>query len=298
MEWLNYHHLLYFWAVAKEGSIAAACKKLLLTQPTISAQIRTLERSLGQKLFSRSGRNLVLTESGHMVYRYADEIFALGRELQDALRDRPTRGSLRLQVGVADVVPKLIAHRLLAPAFRMPEPVQVVCVEGKPTDLLARLSGNELDVVIMDTPITHQIKVRAYNHLLGECGVSIFGTEAMAHYRKGFPGSLNGAPFLLPAPSTALRRSLDRWFDAKGIRPAIVGEFEDTALLKVFGQSGAGLFPAARVIEQNVKRQYSVKLIGRLDQVKEQFYAISLERRVKHPAVSAIVNAARDKFFS
>lgn len=298
MEWLNYHHLLYFWAVAKEGSIAAACKKLLLTQPTISAQIRTLERSLGQRLFSRSGRHLVLTESGQMVYRYAEEIFALGRELQDALRDRPTGRSLRLQVGVTDVVPKLIAHRLLSPAFRLPEPVQIVCVEGKPTDLLARLAVNELDVVLMDTPITYQINVRAYNHLLGQCGVSIFGTEAAAPYRKGFPVSLDGAPFLLPTSNTALRRSLDRWFDSKGIRPAIVGEFEDSALLKVFGQAGAGLFPTASVIEEDVKRQYGVRVVGRLDGVVEQFYAISAERRVKHPGVTAIVEAARDKLFS
>ena len=298
MEWLNYHHLFYFWNVAREGSVMRACQKLHLAQPTISGQIRVLENALGEKLFIRSGRSLALTDVGRMVYSYADEIFSLGRELVDTLKGRPTGRPLRLVVGVADVLPKLIAYRMLEPVFALPEPVQVICHEGKTQHLLAELSVYGLDLVLADAPIGPSVRIRAYNHLLGECGVSLFATESLASaYRKRFPHSLKGAPFLMPMGNTTLRRSLDQWFDAEGIHPQLIGEFEDDALLKVFGQSGAGLFAAPTTIEKEVKKQYGVSLVGRLESLRESFYAISIERRIKHPAVMAIIETARHQLF-
>jgi LysR family transcriptional activator of nhaA len=299
MEWLNYHHLQYFWMVAREGSIARACTKLHLAQPTISAQLRRLERSLGAKLFDRVGRNLVLTEFGRTVLRYADEIFSTGRELMDAVRGRPAGRPLRLVVGVADVVPKLIAFRLIEPALQLSEPVQVVCHDDKPERLMAELSVHELDIVLADAPFPHTVKVRAFNHLLGECSVTVFGAPPLvAAYRRGFPRSLNGAPFLLPTGHTALRLSMDEWFDSEGIRPVIRGEFDDAALLKTFGQAGVGLLVGASVIEQQIQQQYAVRIVGRLEAVRERFYAISMERRLKNPAVVAISDAARNRLFA
>ena len=298
MEWLNYHHLHYFWVVAKEGTIAAACEKLHVAQPTISAQLRSLEKSLGEKLFKRVGRSLVLTETGRTVYRYADEIFPLGGELLDTLRGRPTGNPLRFRVGVADVLPKLVAHRLLEPALKLPETIQLVCHESTPAELLARLAIHELDLILSDGPIGPDVRVRAFNHLLGECGIAIFGSkELAAAHRRRFPRSLDGAPFLMPASNTSLRRSLDFWFDSEDIRPSVVGEFDDDALLKVFGQAGAGLFAAPGVIEKEICRQYGVRIVGRVESVRERFYAISVERKVKHPAVIAIAHAAREKLF-
>ncbi|MCH7993054.1 MAG: transcriptional activator NhaR [Planctomycetes bacterium] len=298
MEWLNYHHLLYFWVVAKEGTIAAACKELNLAQPTISAQLRTLERSLGEKLFTRVGRNLALTETGHVVYRYADDIFSLGRDLLDTVKGRPTGRPIRFNVGVADVLPKLVAYRLLEPALHLSEQVQLVCHEGSPAELLTRLATYDLDLVLSDSPIGPGIKVRAFSHLLGECGVSIFGTKELAtKYRRRFPKSLDGAPFIIPTANTALRRALEHWFDSEDLRLSVFGEFEDSALLKVFGQAGVGLFAAPTVIEKEVQRQYSVKVVGRLESVRERFYAISVEKKVKHPAVLAIADEARQKLF-
>ena len=299
MEWLNYHHLLYFWVVAKEGTIAAACKELMLTQPTISAQIRALENALGEKLFQRHGRYLVLTEVGREVYRYADEIFSLGRELMDTLRGRPKGNPMRFRVGVADVLPKLVAFRLLGPALTLPEPARLVCFESTRADLMAKLSIHELDLVLSDSPIGPDARVRAFAHQLGECGVSIFGTKELAEsHRRRFPASLDGAPFLLPTSTTALRRELEHWFDAENIRPTVVGEFDDSALLQAFGQAGAGMFAAPDVIESEVRRQYGVRVVGRLGFVRERFYAISVERKVKHPAVLAITNEARQELFS
>jgi LysR family transcriptional activator of nhaA len=298
MEWLNYHHLHYFWVVAKEGTIAAACEKLHVAQPTISAQLRALEKSLGEKLFKRVGRNLVLTDTGRTVYRYADEIFPLGGELLDTLRGRPTGNPMRFSVGVADVLPKLVAYRLLEPALRLPETIQLVCHESTPPELLARLAIHQLDLILSDGPIGPDVRVRAFNHLLGECGVAIFGSkELAASHRRRFPRSLDGAPFLLPAGNTSLRRSLEFWFDSESIRPLVVGEFDDDALLTVFGQAGAGLFAAPDVVEKEVRRQYGVRVVGRMEPVRERFYAISMERKVQHPAVVAIARAARQKLF-
>lgn len=299
MEWLNYHHLLYFWTVAREGSVARACEQLHLAQPTISAQIRSLEESLGAKLFAREGRGLAMTDTGRVVYRYADEIFSLGRELRDTLRGRPTGRAMRLAVGVADVLPKLVAYRLLEPALRLPEAVQIVCTDGKPEELLGELARHKLDIVLSDAPLGPGAKVRAFNHQLGECGVSVLGAAALARAHGGtFPQSLDGAPFLLPTEGTALRRSLDHWFDARGFRPVVAGEFEDSALLKAFGQAGTGLFVVPSVIEVEVCRQYQVETLGRIEAVRERFYAISVERRLKHPAVVAISEAARRELFA
>lgn len=299
MEWLNYHHLLYFRTVVKEGGITAASKQLRVAQPTISAQLKTLEQALGDALFTRNGRNLVLTDFGQVVYRYADEIFTIGQDLMHTIKGRPTGASaLKLQVGASMVLPKLIVYRLLEPAQRLPEPVCLVVDEGKPVDLLARLSIYELDLVLTDAPIGSQAKVKAFNHLLGECGVTVFGVKKLARsVRRGFPKSLDGAPFLLPTQSATLRRSLDHWFSANGIRPKVIGEFQDSALLKVFGQVGHGLFVLPSVVEDDVCSRYDVQVVGRLKQVRERFYAISAERKVKNPAVLAITETARSKLF-
>ena len=295
MEWLNYHHLLYFWTVAREGTIARASEELRLAQPTISGQIRVLEDQLGEKLFQRSGRNLVLTDMGRLVYRYADDIFGLGRELMDTLKDRPTGRPLRFQVGVADEVSKVIAYRLLEPAMRLEQPVYMVCRDGAAERLLTELATHSLDLVIADTPISPTIKVKAFSHPLGETSVTVFGTAKLAAARrKNFPKSLDGAPFLLPTIGKTLRRTLDQFFDQQSIRPRIVAELDDSALLTTFGQAGAGLFVAPTVLEKEVMRQFGVTSVGRLDAVRERYFAISVERRLKHPAVVAISEAANE----
>jgi LysR family transcriptional activator of nhaA len=298
MEWLNYHHLLYFWTVAKEGSIARACGKLRLAQPTISGQLRLLEETLGEKLFVKQGRGLAVTEVGQVVYRYADEIFGLGRELQDVLKGRPQGRPLRLLAGVSDLIPKLIAYRVLRPVLEMPEPVQIICDEGPPEHLLAELAEHRMDVVLSDAPIPPAVSVKAYNHLLGTSAATIFGAPQLAtRYRKKFPACLDGAPFLLPVHGSSLRRSLEQWFDSENIRPAVIGEFKDRALMTTFGQAGAGIFAAPAAIEKEIREQYRVVPIGRVDSIVERFYAISAERKLKHPAVVTISEAAREKLF-
>lgn len=297
MEWLNYHHLFYFWTVAREGSIARAGVKLGLAQPTISGQIRALENVLGEKLFSRSGRGLVLTEVGRMVLGYAEEIFSLGRELLDSVKDRPTGRPIQFVVGVADVLPKAVAYRLIEPALHLPEPIQVICREDRPDRLLTELAAHELDVILSDAPIGPTVRVRAFNHLLGECGVTFFGTARLASaHRRGFPNSLHDAPFLLPTDMTAVRRSLDQWFEARQIRPRVVGEFDDFSLLHTFGEAGAGIFAAPSVLERQLRKE-GFRVIGHASEVRERFYAISVERRIKHPAVVAICQSAREELF-
>ena len=297
MEWLNYHHLLYFWVVAREGSIARATEVLNLTQPTISAQIRLLEESLGEKLFRKEGRGLALTDVGRIVQQYADEIFTLGQELKDTVKGRPTGRIPKLVVGIADVVPKLIAYRLVQPAFELQQGIEVVCLEDTPNRLLASLALHELDLVISDAPIGAGVSVRAFNHLLGESGVTIFGASPLAaKYRKGFPASLEGAPLLMPAPGADLRRVLDQWLAANDVRPRVVAEFADSALMKIFGQEGLGLFAGTTAIEKEICRQHDVAVVGRIPELRERFYAISVERRIKHPAVIAITNRAKALF--
>jgi LysR family transcriptional activator of nhaA len=296
---LNYHHLLYFYVVAREGSIARATTVLDLTQPTISGQLRTLEQALGERLFERRGRNLVLTETGHVIYRYAEEIFSLGDELLRTLQGQPTSGPLRFAVGISDSLPKLTTYRLLAPALALQTPMRLLLRIGKTDQLLADLSIHALDLVLSDAPINPGVKVRAFNHLLGECDVTVFATAANAEkYRRNFPRSLHDAPFLLPTQGTALRRSLEQWFEAEDIHPTVAAEVEDVALLQVLGQEGVGLFAAPTVVEDEIKRQYGVRPVGRIEAVKERFYAISIDRKLKHPAVLAISRAAKNELFS
>ena len=299
MAWLNYHHLLYFWTVAREGTIARAGAQLHLTQPTISGQLRTLEKAVGTKLFNRVGRNLVLSDAGRIVYRYADEIFSMGRELQDTLQGRPPGRPLRLAVGVADTLPKVMVYQLLQPALHLADRVQLVCEQGKSEYLHTQLALNALDVVLTDAPLSPTTKIRAFNHLLGECGVSIMGAAKLAAtYRRGFPKSLDRAPFLLPAENTALRRSLEQWFDSLQIKPEVRGEFDDTALLKIFGQHAAGLFAVRSVLERDTRRLYQARLVGRVESIRERCYAISAEKKLKHPAVVAITQGARSTMFA
>lgn len=294
VEWLNYHHLLYFWLAAREGGVTRASEELRLAQSTVSAQIRLLESALGDRLFVRRGRRLELTELGHLVYRYADEIFGLGRELLDAVKGRPTGRPAPFAVGVADVVPKLMAHRLLAPALCSDPPVHLVCREGKPTELLAALALHRLDLVLADAPVGPGIEVKAYNHLLGESPIELWAAPALAaKLRRRYPRSLDGAPLLLPTSGTQLRRSLDQWLDEIGVRPAVVAEIDDSALLTVFGGEGRGAFPVCAAIGPEVRRQFKVTRVGVAGRVRERFYAISIERRLTHPAVVALSRAAR-----
>lgn len=297
LEWLNYHHLYYFWETAREANITRASERLRLAPSTISAQIGKLEGMLEGKLFRKTGRNLELTDMGRLVFRYADEIFPLGRELVDTVRGRPVSGPLRLNVGVVDALPKLVVRKLLEPVFSLPEQIRLICREGKEEHLLAELAIHGLDIVLTDTPVKPGLSVKAFSHLLGECGVTFFAVHGMAtHLTGNFPKSLDGIPMLLPGSMSALRGSLDRWFDSLDIHPMVVGEFDDQALLKIFGQAGDGVFAAPSVIEQEIQQQYDLSVIGRSHKVREQFYAISVERIIKHPAVAAIQKAATTSF--
>jgi LysR family transcriptional activator of nhaA len=299
MHWPNFHHLLYFWSVARAGTIAAAAEELLLTPQTISGQIRILEGALGEKLFSRAGRNLVLTDFGRAVYSYADEIFSVGRELMESLQGGLSVRQPTLRVGVTIGMPKLVAHEILKPALEIEPSIRLVCRENKLEPLLADLATHALDVVLADVPVPHHIRVRAYNHFLGESGVSFLASAKLARrYLRKFPESLDHAPVLLPVVGTSLRGSLDRWFEALGIHPTVVGEFADIALLKAFGQAGSGVFPVPSVVEDEVMRQYRVRRVGETDEVVERFYAISVERRVRHPAIAAVCEEAREELFA
>lgn len=294
MAWLNYHHLLYFYTVAKEGGVARAAEVLHLTQPTISTQVRLLERQLGERLFEKRGRRLALTDAGRVAYHYAEGIFALGRELQDVLAGRLSARPARLAVGVVDSVPKLVAWRLLEVVRQLPDAPQLICREGSPERLLADLAAHEVELVISDMPPGPGIPVRVYTHPLGVSGTTIFATRALAdRHRRRFPRSLHGAPFLLPGEHVALRRALDAWFASNDIVPRVEAQFSDSALLKTFGQSGAGLFAAPTVIEAEVCRQYGVRVVGRLPEVHERFYAISAERRITHPALVSLTEMAK-----
>jgi LysR family transcriptional activator of nhaA len=295
MDWLNYHHLLYFWSVAKHGTVAKACEELHLAQPTISGQIMLLERALGEQLFVRTGRRLVMTEMGQVVFKYAEDIFATGQELLNTVKRRATNGlPSRLVVGMMDVVSKPLATQFLKSALKVDSSTVLICREDKLPFLLTDLVVHELDLVIADTPAPPNSNARIYNHLLGESGVTLFATAKLAaQYRRGFPQSLQGAPVLLPTADSMLRKLLDPWLAHRELSPIIVGEFDDSMTLKAFGQDGYGLFPGATAIEKEICRQYQVQVVGRLDSIKQYFYAITVERRLKHPAVLAIVEAAR-----
>lgn len=298
MEWINYNHLQYFWVVAREGSIVRASEELGVSQPTISLQIKELEQAFRRKLFDRTGRRLVLTEAGRVVFNYANEIFSLGRQLTDAMRDRPAGGTLRLAIGVADSIPKTVARLLIEPATRIAQPVRLVCREEKVDRLLVDLAAFRTDVVLSDAPIGAGVHPQGFNHLLGECGVAFFASRALAARLKGrFPKCLDNFPVLLPTDNTAARRALDLWFDAAKVHPRVVGEFEDAALLNSFGQAGAGAFPAPDVVADEVRRMYRVRQIGRAEGVRERYYAITTAPKLEHAGVVAICEAARNELF-
>lgn len=298
MDWLNYHHLLYFWVIAREGSIKNAREVLRLSQPALSAQLRALEDAIGEKLFSRVGRRLVLTDVGKVVYRYADEIFTLGRELTSTLKGYGTQRPIRLVVGIAEAVPKMVAYKLLKVACRQFEHIKIVCWEGGLERLLGELALHALDIVLTNTPVPPSVSIEAHSQLLGQSGVTLFGPEHLApHYQRNFPRSLDGAPFLLPTPNSMLRRGLDDWFRKHGIEPFVVGEFEDGATMQAFAREGHGLFPGSSVVESEIARQNQVRKVGLITGLSERFYGITVERRLNHPAVLAITESAKEKIF-
>ena len=296
---VNYKHLHYFWAVAKEGGVARASERLHLTSQTISGQLSLLEEYLGVELFTRVGRNLEITEAGRMVLSFADEIFSLGCELEEMIHQLPEDRPLLFRVGVANVLAKSIGHRILEPALQMPMLVRMVCREANLDTLLAELSLHRLDLVLADRPIPSTVSTRGYSHKLGESALCFFATEELGKKLTGsFPDCLDGAPLLLPSRGTQLRSDIDRWLDKNRLHPRMVAEFDDSALMKAFGQESAGIFIAPAVIQTKVERQYQVSTIGRIDEIKEQFYAISVERKITHPVVSAVMEAARETLFA
>lgn len=298
MSTVNYKHLYYFWVVAREGSVTRAAEQLHVSQPAVSAQLSRLERSLGEKLLERDGRTLRLTPAGRVALRYAEEIFQLGAELRSALDSAAAGQPVTLSVGVADALPKLLAYRLVAPLLQATPPVRLVLHEDRPERLLAALATHELDLVLSDAPVPSGLAVRAFNHLLGESDVLIFATRELAErYGRSFPRSLRNAPFLLPAADSSLRRGIDAWIRQLEPRLRIVAEIEDSAVLKTFGQAGAGIFAAPAVLAAEVERQYGVVALGAIPDLREKYYAISAERRVTNPAVLRLTEAARADLF-
>lgn len=295
---LNYHHLRYFWVVAREGSISRACARLHVSQPTISGQLRALEQTLGGPLFTRRGRNLHLTTLGELVARHADGIFALGRELTQSLQGGGAVPGQRLMVGISDRVPKLVAYRLLEPALAVPGGVRLTCIEDTPTRLFAELAIHGLDVVLSDEPLPPGLDVRAYSHLLGESGLAFFAAKALkpAMLRREFPASLANVPLLLPHEGAVIRQQIMGWIADQGVSVRIAGEIQDSALLKVLGQAGVGVFAAPSAIAEAITDQFSVEEIGRTDSVRERFYAVTVERRITNPAVAALTRAGRRIF--
>jgi len=296
---MNFKHLHYFWRVAKAGGVARASEQLHLTPQTVSGQIGLLEDDFGTPLFAKRGRNLELTDAGRLAFGYAQDIFALGSELEESLRNYPAGGRpVEFRVGVADAVSKTIAYRLIEPATRLPTPVRIVCREWKLDSLLAELAAHRLDLVIAGAPIPPSVSVRAYNHRLGVSGVNFFASARLFRSLKGkFPACLNGAPMLVPGVDAAVTSRLDRWCEAKQLRPRVVGEFDDSALMKAFGQHGTGVFMGPTVLESEIETQYGVKTLGRTEEIVEEYFAISVERRITHPCVVAITKAARDRLF-
>lgn len=299
MDWLNYHHLRYFWTVAKEGSLRKAAERMHVSQPSISTQLADLEDMLGEKLFQRSGRTKVLTDAGQIAFRFADEIFALGRELVNAVKQRPTARALRLYVGVADSFPKLVTNEMLKPVFALRQPVLVICREGKLEDLLAQLGAHRLDIVLADEPAADATGVRTFNHPLGESGTAFCAAGRLAAtLKKGFPKSLHDAPALLPSDNTALRRAVEAWFRDRGVRPRVVAEFEDLALMKVMAAEGGGFIALPSVVADEAVRRYGFRVVGTSETCRVQFLAITAERRIAHPAVAVLTRHAREHLFA
>lgn len=297
MDDLNYHHLRYFWIAAREGSITAASEHLGLAQPTVSAQIRSLEAAIGSPLFHRTGRRLVLTETGRLVHAYAEQIFSIGRELQDTLAQRPVGGAARLRVGVTDGVPKLVASRLLAPLIAGEDPPHLVVEQDTAEALIARLPTYGLDLVLSDVPLGSELRVRGVNHELGACGIGLFAArDARIDAGAGeadLARALEGRPMVLPAPGHEVRRSLDRWLQEHDVRPRVVAEIEDSGLLKALGAAGAGLFPAAMLVRDEIEQRYGATLVAEVPSVTERFWGITIDRQVRHPLVQQVLDRAR-----
>lgn len=288
---LNYRHLLYFWAVAKEGSITRAAQRLGLSVQTISTQLPLLERQLGQALFAPQGRSLVLTEAGRTALLYAEQIFQIGGKLRETLAES-TYLRPRLSVGVTDGVPKLIAFRLLEGLLQPPLQLRLACIDGEFEHLLGELALNRLDLVIADRSAPQRANLKLESNLLGSAGISLFGSLALLErYGKEFPRHLNGAPLLLPTRNDPLRGAIDAWFESHDIRPEIIGEFSDSALLKTFGRAGLGLFPAPAALENEILAQFQSYPLGALSGVSENWYAIATYKRLPHPAIAAIRDA-------
>ena len=294
MEFLNYHHLRYFWMVAKEGGLRKAAEKLNVSQPTISAQIAGLEDALGEKLFWRTGRNLTLTDTGQEVLSYAEEIFSLGQDLIGSLKQRSPLRPLRVHVGVSDALPKMVAWRMIEPVFRLRQPVQVSCWETKVSDMLVELAAHRLDVVLADQPASSGTPASVFNHFLGECGIMFCAEPKLAaKLRRGFPGSLNEAPALLPMPNSGLRRSLEKWFHTTGVRPRLVGELEDPAFVNILAVQGLGFMAVPTLVARESETRYGLRTIGRTEECRQQFYAITAERKRTHPAILAITTQVK-----
>jgi LysR family transcriptional activator of nhaA len=295
MALLNFHYLRYFWMVAREGGLRKAAERLNVSQPTISAQVKALEEQLGEKLTRREGRGLVLTDAGRRVFDYAEEIFALGEDLVHAVGKPDSTRPLRVAIGVTDSLPKLVSHALMRPLFRLGQPVQVVVSEASAAELLLRLAAHRLDLVLADEPAPSSLNVRAFNHPLGGCGVSFCATPALAAgTRRRFPRSLDGAPMLLPTHGTALRRSLDQWFQRGELRPRVVAEYDDGALMKIAAADGLGVLPLPAVAEREAVERFGLVRIGRTEECRQEFFAISTERELTQPAVVAITSGARE----
>lgn len=296
MEWLNYHHLRYFWTVAKEGSLAAAAEKLHVSQPSISEQVRELEETLGEKLFRREGRNNRLTDTGQMVFGYAEEIFALGRELVSAVKQRPSEKTLRFYVGVADSFPKLVTNEILKPVFAMSQTIHVICREGKMEDLLAQLAAHRLDLVLSDEPASTSVNFKVFNHRLQETATTFCAEPKLAaDLMHGFPKSLNDAPALLPSENTTLRRALENWFREQKVQPRVVAEFEDLALMKVMASEGRGFIAVPSIATKDAVAHYGFQIIGQAPKCRVQYHAITAERKIEHPAVQLILRSQMGK---
>lgn len=299
MDFLNYHHLRYFWVVAKEGGLTKAAAQLHVSQSTISAQLQILEGVLGQKLFRRAGRNLVLTEAGQHVLVYAQDIFAIGQDLLHSLRQRPTARPVRLHLGIADALPKLVSYRIIKPIFELPQAVQISCSETKVSELLSQLVACRLDIVLADEPASSGVHANVFNHFLGESGVTFCATTTLAaKLRRGFPKSLHLAPALLPMANTGLRRSLDKWFHANGVRPRLIGEFEDPAFVNTLALHGLGFIVVPTLVARETVTRFNFRAIGRTEECQQQFYAITGDRKLTHPAVIAITSGAPTRLYN
>lgn len=298
MRWINYQHYFYFWSVARFGSITEASRQLRLSQPTISVQLKAFEEILGVALFERGHRKLRLTEAGEIAFKYGQQIFGLGQELLDVLEGKAENNNKEFRIGISDVVPKSLAYRLIEPSFKLEAGHAVSCFEDKTERLLAELAIGGVDIVISDRPIPPSVHVKAYNHFVGESGVSFLGLPAhVSSFRRGFPNSLSAAPLLLPTNEAAIRIELNFWFEKLNIRPQSVISFQDRSLMKIAAREGQGILPVPSILEREIRAEFHLECIGRTNDVKERWYVISLERRLRNPTIVAILSQGRKSLF-